>query len=367
MRILLVSGSLPPMKCGVGDYTAQLAKAIVRCENMSVAVLTDAAATPIPSDFEFEVFPLAHSWRMADIAPIASMVRRWRPDIVDIQYPTQGYGSGYFPWLLPALFRIANIPVVQTWHEYHPETMGRRNLLNAMLGGGLIAVRPDYKRMMSALYRWLIRRKQFRFIPGASAIPTIRLSDAERSALRLRVTSTSNRLVVFFGFAHAAKRIELLFEIADPERDRLALICDLNSADAYQESILKSINRAPWAGKANVTGFLPSDEVARILAAADAVVLPFQNGGGLWNTSIRAATAQGTFVLTTSCERHGYDSSENVYYARPEDVPEMREALRTFIGNRNSETVKDPCSEWDSIASEHVSLFKAVAAEYSGQ
>jgi glycosyltransferase involved in cell wall biosynthesis len=191
----------------------------------------------------------------------------------------------------------------------------------------------------------------------------IRLSDAERSALRLRLSPASSRLVVFFGFAHAAKRIELLFKIADPERDRLVLICDLNSADAYQASILRSINRAPWAGNVNVTGFLPSGEVARILAAADAVVLPFQNGGGLWNTSIRAAIAQGTFVLTTSYERHGYDSSENVYYARPEDVPEMREALRTFIGNRNSETVKDPRSEWDSIASEHVSLFKAVAAE----
>jgi glycosyltransferase involved in cell wall biosynthesis len=367
MRILLVSGSLPPMKCGVGDYTAHLAKAIARCENMSVGVLTDAAATPIPSDFEFEVFPLAHSWRMADIAPIASVVRRWRPDIVNIQYPTQGYGSGYLPWLLPALFRIANVPVVQTWHEYHPERMGRRNLLNAVLRGGLIAVRPDYKNMMSASYRWLIRRKQFRFIPGASAIPMIQLNDAERSVLRSRLIPTSNRLVVFFGFAHAAKRIELLLEIADPDRDRLMLICDLNSGDVYQESILRSINRAPWAGRATVTGFLPSDEVGQILAAADAVVLPFQTGGGLWNTSIRAAIAQGTFVLTTSCERHGYDSSENVYYARPDDVPDMREALRTFIGNRNNETVKDPSREWDSIACAHLSLFKTIKGASSAQ
>jgi glycosyltransferase involved in cell wall biosynthesis len=364
MRILLISGSLPPMKCGVGDYTAHLANALARCEDASVAVLTDVAATPIPSDFEFEVFPLARSWRMLDVAAIATAVRHWRPDIMHIQYPTQGYGDGYLPWLLPTLFRMAKVPVVQTWHEYHPERMGRRNILNAALGGGLITVRPDYKSMMSASYRWLIRRKQFRFIPGASAISRIQLCDAERSALRSRLIPTSNSLVVFFGFAHPAKRIELLFEIADPDRDRLVLICDLNSGDAYQESILRSINRAPWAGRVTVTGFLPSDEVGRILTAADAVVLPFQKGGGLWNTSIRAAIAQGTFVLTTSCERHGYDSSENIYYARTDDVPDMRKALQTFIGNRNGETVKDPRCEWDSIASEHVSLFKAVAGEY---
>jgi glycosyltransferase involved in cell wall biosynthesis len=363
MRILLISGSLPPMKCGVGDYTAHLAGAISRCEDTSVAVLTDVTATPIPSDFEFEVFPVAHSWRMLDAVAIASVVRRWRPDIVHIQYPTQGYGRSLLPWLLPALFRIANMPVVQTWHEYHPERMGRRNLLNAMVGGGLISVRPHYKDMMSAGYRWLIRRKQFRFIPGASAIPRIQLSDGERSALRSRFAPTSSSLIVFFGFALPAKRIELLFEIADPARDRLVLICDLSSTDAYQDGILKSISCGPWAGKVTVTGFLPANEVGQILAAADAVILPFRNGGGLWNTSMRSAIAQGTFVLTTSRERRGYDSSENVYYAVPDDVLEMRDALIRFIGNRNRERVPDPSYEWESIASAHISLFKTMTGE----
>jgi glycosyltransferase involved in cell wall biosynthesis len=367
MRILLISGSLPPMKCGVGDYTAHLAAAIGRCENMCVAVLTDAAATPIPTDFEFEVFALAHSWRISDIAPIATTVRRWRPDIMHIQYPTQGYGRKLLPWLLPTLFRIANVPVVQTWHEYHPERMGRRNILNAALGGGLIAVRPDYQGMMSAWYRWLIRRKHFRFIPGASAIPRIHLTDTERTALRSPLSPASISLVVFFGFAHAAKRMELLFEIADPGRHCLVLICDLNSEDAYQRRILNLINREPWAGRVIVTGFLPSEEVAQILAVADAVVLPFQGGGGIWNTSIRAATAQGTFVLTTSRERHGYDSLENAYFARPDDVADMRDALSVFIGKRNSSSGKDPACEWDSIASAHISLFKTIRGEYPAQ
>jgi glycosyltransferase involved in cell wall biosynthesis len=362
MRILLISGSLPPMKCGVGDYTAHLAEALGRCENTSVAVLTDVQAKPIPSDFNFEVFPVARGWRMLDAVPIAIAARRWRPDVMHIQYPTQGYGHRYLPWLLPTLFRIASVPIVQSWHE-HPEGMGRRNILNAALGGGLIAVRPDYTGMMSARYQWLVRRKQFRFIPGASAIPRVQLSDTEISALRSRFALTSGSLIVFFGFAHPAKRIELLFEIADPARHHLVLICDLSSADAYQDRILNLINCEPWAGRVTVTGFLPSEEVGQILGAADAVILPFQNGGGLWNTSIRAAVAQGTFVLTTSRERHGYDSSENVYYAQPDEVSEMREALRTFVGNRNSETVKDPGCEWDSIASAHISLFNTIKGE----
>src|ERR1700733_10933458 len=103
MRILLISGSLPPMKCGVGDYTASLARALGRCKNTSVAVLTDVAAPPVPPDLEFEVFPIADGWRMLDVFLIASTARRWRPDIVHVQYPTQGYGRRFLPWLLPTL------------------------------------------------------------------------------------------------------------------------------------------------------------------------------------------------------------------------------------------------------------------------
>ena len=148
--------------------------------------------------------------------------------------------------------------------------------------------------------------------------------------------------------------------MADPGRHHLVFICDLNSADAYQKTILDLIDREPWEGRVTVTGFLPAEDVGRILAAADAVVLPFGNGGGMWNTSIRAALKQGTFVLTTAREQHGYDSTENVYYARPDDVADMRDGLRTFMGHRRTNDVKEPASEWESIASAHIGLFSKV-------
>jgi glycosyltransferase involved in cell wall biosynthesis len=359
MRILLISGSLPPMRCGVGDYTGRLAKALGRHDDTSVAVLTDAAARPVPSDFDFEVFPVADGWRMTDIVRIAGVVRSWRPELVHVQYPTQGYGRKYLPWLLPAMFRIANVPIVQTWHEYHMEKV-RRNLLNAVLGGGLVVVRPDYRATMPNWYRWLIRRKQFDFIPNASSIPQMRLSDAERFAIRSRFAPASRRLLVYFGFAHPAKRVELIFEIADPSEHHVILIGELNSKDDYHQSILKRANQAPWNGRASVTGFLPPEEVGRILAAADAVVLPFRDGGGMWNTSIHAAVKQGTFVLTTARDRHGYDASSNVYYAQPDDIVDMSCALRTHIGHRKIEIDDDPTSEWEAIADAHRALYASV-------
>jgi glycosyltransferase involved in cell wall biosynthesis len=347
------------MRCGVGDYTGRLAKALGRRQDTSVAVLTDAAAKPVPSDFDFEVFPVVDGWRMKNVIRIAKVVRQWRPDLIHIQYPTQGYGRTYLPWLLPALFRMASVPIVQTWHEYHMEAV-RRNLLNAVLSGGLIVVRPDYKATMPNWYRWLIRRKHFGFIPNASAIPQMRLSAKERLAIRSRFASSPTHLVVYFGFAYPPKRVELLFEIADPSQHHLVLICDLDSNDAYHKLILDRLDRFPWTGKVTVTGFLPAEDVGRMLAAADAVVLPFQDGGGLWNTSIHAAVKQGTFVLTTAREQQGYHSSSNVYYARPNDVADMRCALRTHIGDRSPEIDEDPTSEWEAIADAHRVLYTSV-------
>ncbi len=349
------------MKCGVGDYTANLAKALGRCPDTSVAVLTDAAATPIPADFEFEVFPIARGWRMADALRIAKAARRWNPDVVHIQYPTQGYGQRYLPWLLPMLFRLIHLPVVQTWHEYHFEKV-KRNILNAVLGGGLIAVRPDYKARMPEWYRWLIRRKRFEFIPNASAIPRVLLSEAERSLVKSHYAPASGHLIVYFGFVFPAKRVELLFEIADPGQDSVVLACDLNPEDVYHKTILNHLRREPWEGKVAVTGFLPAVEVGKLLAAADAVVLPFRDGGGEWNTSIHAAATQGTFVLATSRERHGYDPAENIYFARPDDVADMRRALRTFVAKRIARLGAEPVSHWEVIADAHQSLYRRSSA-----
>ncbi len=330
-----------------------------------MAVLTDVAATPVPSDFDFEVFPVAHGWEIADAVRVAKVTHRWRPDLVHVQYPTQGYGRSYLPSLLPAMFRVMNLPIVQTWHEY--DTKGsKRQLLNAALGGGLIAVRPDYKANMPDWFKWLNKRKRFVFIPNASAIPRVHLIESERIAIRSRLTSSCANLVVYFGFAYPAKGVEFLFEVADPRQHCLVLIGDLSAENDYHKEILKLVSNGRWAGKVMITGFLPADEVGRILAAADAVVLPFRKGGGMWNTSIHAAMLQGTFVLTTAQERHGYDSMHNVYYARPDDVADMRHALQTHIGSRKEAGNEHAACEWEAIAEAHREFYSSVFSKIAG-
>ena len=94
-----------------------------------------------------------------------------------------------------------------------------------------------------------------------------------------------------------------------------------------------------------------------MLASADAIVLPFTTGGGSWNTSLHGARLQGTFVLTTSRETQGYDSEQNVYYARPGDVDGMRRALEQHLG-----TWRPPgdIPTWPRVAAEHFDAYTAM-------
>jgi len=365
MRILLITGSFPPMRCGVGDYTACLAKALGKRKDTRVAVLSDEAAGLAHPEDNIEIFPIIRGWTILDVVRILRKLRDWRPDVVHIQYPTQGYGRHILPWLLPLMLLLLKVPVIQTCHGYfHTRlTHSLRALPNLMISGTVIVVTPNHENMMHPLYRWIARHKHFQFIPNASSIPKVHLSDQERATIRAKYARGADRLITFFGFASPGKGIETLFEIADPGSSYLVLICDLTSADpthkssyTYHELLRDRLNREPWSGRATVTGFLPPDEVGRILAASDAAVFPFRDGyGGIWNTSTKAATLQGTFVLVTSREKHGYDPEDNVYYALPGDLADMRRALSLYIRRRNDAGGRN--TDWDSVADAHVQCY----------
>jgi glycosyltransferase involved in cell wall biosynthesis len=362
MRILFIAGSFPPMRCGVGDYTAHLAKALGARPDATVAVLTEFAASGATRDPHFELFPIAHGWKTSDVLSIGRAIRRWRPDIVNIQYPTQGYGSMRLPFFLPLLARISGGAVVQTWHEY--QLRGAITILiNGMASAGFVVVRPDYQKIMSPWYRGLANRKPFVFIPNASTIPTVSLTDDEYQAIRSTYAKQGKQLITHFGFASPPKGMDLLFEIADPRKHHLVLVFNLNPEDEYQKAVLRLAQQPDWANSVSITGFLPPEEVGRLLAASDAVILPFRKGGGIWNTSVHAVISQGTFLLTTSIERHGYAERINTYFARPDDLADLRRALLMHAGRRIAPT---RVSRWADIAEEHIKLYRKILAGKRG-
>jgi glycosyltransferase involved in cell wall biosynthesis len=354
------------MRCGVGDYTRLLVESLSELASVQVAVLTSVEAAAADTSRAFAVFAAVRTWTLRGLPAMLRVAREWRPDVIHVQFPTQGYGATFFPWFLPLIYRLCGYRVVQTWHENYTR-IGPRVILpfiaKAAAPGGLVVVRPNYTGNTMRAWRWAFRNKVVRFIPNASVIPEIRLSDVEAHELRSGIHAGIDSIVVYFGFSHPAKRVELLFEIADPSRHRLVIIGEILDGDPYHDRIRQLARSDAWRNKVEFTGFLEATAAARLIAAADAVVLPFKDGGGEWNTSIHSAQAQRTFVLTTSRERRGFDANENTYYAVPDDVAEMKSALLCHIGHKRGHDLGGRVATWAGIANAHVDLYNLVIGQ----
>jgi len=356
----LITGTFPPGKCGVGDYSYSLAKALTHDRDVHVAVLTSAFCGNGKAPERFEVYPVIDQWRLVEALKVIKIVRRWSPDIVHIQYPSQGYGKRLLPWFLPMIAYLMGARVVQTWHEGYSRRNAVGFLLKAVVPSRIVVVRPDYKKELRPLFRWIATKKKFVFIRNASSIPKLVLVDAEKAELRAHYLRGQKRLLVFFGFVYPHKGVEQLFEIANPVLDQIVIAGEVREGDAYRKSILERASQDPWRGKVTVTGFIPARDVAALLAVADAVVLPFRVGGGEWNTSIHASVLQGTFIITTSLTRNGYDKKYNIYYAKLDDTQEMKSALQTHAGARRENNAELDRDEWQQIAIEHNLLYKSL-------
>jgi glycosyltransferase involved in cell wall biosynthesis len=359
MRILLITGSFPPDRCGVGDYVERLAGALAAVPGVEVGVLTGGAASPQLPDRPYPVFHAMKRWSSKEARRLVEVVREFKPDVAHVQFPTLGY-HGKLPWYLPLMIPVrTGVPVVQTWHEYYPEVPGPtwRDFAMLLAWRHVIVVRPEFRQHMPWWYRLLSAHLKFHLIPTAPSLAQVRLDRAARNRLKTRWAGDRN-LVLFFGFPYEHKGIDDLMQAIDPAMDFLLVVGDLKDWDPYQVRLADRIQASPWKDCMRLSGFLPDDEAASLLAAADAVALPLRGGAGFWNTSLLSAQLQGSFVLTTAHERHGYDADSNTYWARPGDVADLRAGLRAHLGTRlEPERAGRALPSWTSNAMAHCSVY----------
>lgn len=360
MRVLLITGSYPPMKCGVGDYSNRLVKALATDTRIHVGVLTSPTDGEIVKIDGVEVFPIMKGWGLANTWDAIKTIHNWSPDVVHIQYPTQGYGNGLLPWVLPIIAFIMRKKVVQTWHEIYSRRNAPLLFLKSIIPSTLVFVRPQYIENLHPTLRWALWNKNIFFIQNASSIPRTSLDDTAKKTLKKTYLNNQKRLIVFFGFIYPQKGVELLFEIANPASDHIVIAGQIDEQEDYSNEIIRRASVDSWLGRVTITGFLPAQDVAELLSVADAVILPFRNGGGEWNTSIHGAVLNGAFVITTSLTKVGYDKKNNIYFSKIDNIDEMKLALNIYAGMRREYDAGIDMGEWWKIADKHRSLYENI-------
>jgi len=347
------------MKCGVGAYTKRLAIALAEYGGMNITVLTDVrAGKPVNID-GVEVLSIVRAWKYLELFRIARSIQQLKPDIVHIQYPTQGFLEGNIAKLLPLMIRLLGKTCIQTWHE---PILGLSSFYLTVGLKELISVRDNIILKSPKLTQIALKNTKLNWMPAASLLPTVMLSEDKRLEIHNIYASENKILLVFYGFVAPLKGIETLLEIVATINVRLVLVCDLQENNEYHISLLKKIKAMDISSHITITGFLEETELVSILRASDAIVLPFRDGAGSWNTSVDGAVAQGNFVLTTSNENSGYIKEKNIYFAKPGNIKEMINAIQKFAGHRVS--CKSPVLEWRHIAEQHVNIYKQLRYQH---
>jgi len=241
----MISGTLPPYKCGVGDYTYQLAKHL-SYSGLEVDILTSCGA----SEFDgCNVYGNVESWnRLKTLGEILNIYKRKNYDIVHIQFPTAAYGKRIIACMVVPMLKSMGVKVVVTIHEYTGGSFRYKAELwpSLLCADKIIIVEPKFKNDIKKLP---IPSSKINFINIGANVSRSGNNLKVLEAIRDRVLGEKRdyRIVSTFGFISPGKlTIEILWALRylkgiDKLKTKLLIVGDLQENDTYQKEVLQYI------------------------------------------------------------------------------------------------------------------------------
>ncbi|ACZ38100.1 MAG: glycosyltransferase [Sphaerobacter thermophilus] len=384
-RVLFVTGEYPPMRGGVGDYTARLIQAL-EDTGWQASILTAAAAR---DNDDPRVLPWVTRWDWTARRVVRRAVEATGADLVHIQYQTGAFAMHPVINLLPMLLRRVGprVPVAVTFHDLRvpylfPKAGRVRQWANRLLATSADAVIATNALDRNLLYCWPRVAERTVLIPIGSNLPDPGHVDA--GAVRARLGIAEGECAVgFFGFLTRDKGVDLLLDALERQsehRVRLVIVGgglgDTDAANAdYHRTLRERLARS--SVPSTVTGHLEPRAAAEALAALDLVVLPFCQGASLRNGTLIAAVRAGAPVVTTvPAPGDALDplvGGESVWLVPPGDVGALTHAVASLLRDasmrarmRQEARAAAAAFDWSRIAARHASVYESVLGKRAG-
>jgi len=348
MNVTIITGS-PDVPCGVGTYTIQLLRALSKTSrDINLTYLAPYGERPEQ---------LNASINYVNASPgreFREYVRQNQPEILHFQFPSAT--RAFYPYWRDVLFcrMLYGRRIIITAHE----SISKIWILTAFAASKILSVRgrtpvPFCKRLNS---------KVVIPIKNPPMLPKVTLTSEQRKRIRTKLSiQPGKKLVCFLGFLTSSIQLEWMFASCNPKEHELVVMGQspphINKQVNFYESICRKYN---WDPHRVLKGYVPDLHAAEILSASDVVFLPFSNGcQESINTSYLAARLQGTYIITTSKCRRGYDASQNTYFVPIGDIELFKEAI-SFVPVSNK-ILTSNIMTWESLASLHLDVYKQIA------
>jgi polysaccharide biosynthesis protein PslF len=331
MKVLIISAAFPPMRAGEADHTLHLCKHLA-ARGLDIHVLT-TKKNVVTSGLPFQVYPIMQNWTWSDVPRLANFVKHCSPDAILLIYSGWIYHDHPMITFVPTLAKML-LPGVSFVTQFEIDYISRRfslparAMLKAMRRWGG-SKHTDYVFFGTLLRRSdrlivLSQRHQARFseqFPKTSdksvvipPPPIMHLCSENNGAARQRGRSacgigSDDFLLAYFGYIYTNKGLETLlraFQMVSSQRSNVRLLMiggsiGLSNSPSYAQEIHELGKTLGVADKVIWTGEYAwdSDEGSVYLHAADACVLPFNEGVTLNRSSLAAAASHGLPIVTT--------------------------------------------------------------------
>ena len=373
MKVLFISAAFPPMRAGEADHALQLCLRLAE-RGETLEVLTTKGALD-GRRFPFTVHPVMRDWSWTELPRLARFIRRCRPDAITLLYSGWIYKDHPMITFAPTIAKrlFPSVPFVtmlaveegSNWGSLPSRAIrkavqfwaGSRTVdyvFGTLLrdSDSVIAWSENHLARFSELSPTVVRKGLV--IPPP---PLMRMCPEDNGATRERGRARLNVnrdefLLAFFGYIDRNKGIETLFKAiqrvsADGHNVRLVMIGggrgSTQSASnqrartvlAYEQQMLQYPEQLGIAGKVIwLNGYdSDSDEGSLYLHAADACVLPFDQGVTLNRSSFAAAAAHGLPIISTRGDKleSAFKDQENVFLCPPRDAQALAMAIESLI------------------------------------
>jgi phosphatidylinositol alpha-1,6-mannosyltransferase len=350
MRIALLSKRFPPQRCGVGDYAAELARALA-AQGHAVTVFVASHADGRPADVPVREIQLSTG---ADIAAAVRAMVEAGPELVLMEYSGYAWGRwGIAFWMNRFALRLrrSGVRVAVALHEISISARAFPRwaplALLQTLHAWLLALAAhdvvvNTREREARVRRWLFwRRARVHYRPNSSNIRVSPITPEQREAVRAARGAAPQTLVVaVFGMFAAWKKYEEVIRAVAALRGtldlRLWLLGDWTVADAgYTHALREMMARAKLEDLCWWSGPLAEEEISAHLQAADIFALPQADGDLTRSGAFLAAAAHG---LACVAVRHAENQQEfthgkNVWLVGRSAAQEFRAALETLAAD----------------------------------
>jgi glycosyltransferase involved in cell wall biosynthesis len=326
MRIAMITGSYPPDVCGVGDYTFHLVEALKQ-QGMEVSVIR---------------------WNRPDLKSIKNVIgviNDFAPAVVQLQYPTVGFGHSIVPQFMNLL-----MPCVVTLHE-----VSQLHILRRL---SLYLFTSEYERRYARSYApWITQKSSV--VPIGSSIPS-----SSREKMR-----KANE-IIYFGLIRPNKGVENVLSLAACIKEQgvelnIRMVGKIQPGQNMYFQYLQTLSKdlpVIW----NVA--LSDNELADLLGSSKIAYMPYPDGASERRSSLLAVLANGIATITTEGKYTPKELEDVVLYAHsPKDALSLAIKLRedNALRVRLEATGQDYLKKftWEAIAAAHKNIYHELVGQ----